>query len=1828
MIARSNTAREHAGITHSSLHDGAAHNASTSLGRGDNRERCSRDALFRAILRRMLDAPTTGNDSFSATSADAAHIAFEAEATTCASLELNGVPCVHALIVRSAARLAGAGVRIDIDGVDGPSSQRHVEIVDAGGCVAVDTADFLIPAALLRRSNERESFDLIATLIASDGRELARARHRLVVVPASHWCGVDHTCESIAAFVTPNAAIIAELHTEAARALKQRTGSDALDGYLSQSAERVQRIAEACFDSLAAREIVYSVLQASFEVTGQKVRTITEVIADRAGNCLDLAVTLAALLESCGLHSVIALGDGHATVGFSTVNSNFADAVHEGPSRLRNRLALGELRMIDATACCSVGAFATALSAGERWLTRAIEAMHVVDISAARRAGFHPLPEIIDRPRMQRAEGETNPSSATKPSAQIWTVRQPATIRASAAKTLTAEQLRLEQWKKKLLDLTLRNRLLNDRDSAGIPLLLDGDADIAHLEDVLWDEAAQRVLSRGAMREMTNVSLRAELDKKWLRSSLDDAELFKRATKAYRDAISSIEETGARALYVAIGFLEYRVEQRPEPVHAPLLLVPIEMRRISRSEGFSVRAVTEDTVANVALAEYLRVTQQLDIGLNDVLTEDNKGVDVVAMLARVRQRARDIPGMTVRSTAKIGIYSFKKMPLFEEMRARETELVKHPVVRSLLTRSLDPTLRMNGLVEPDDVDAVAMYQTLRLPLNADSSQIAAVCSAANGATFVLQGPPGTGKSQTITNLLSDCLARGKRVLFVAEKAAALEVVSERLAKCGLGTFALDLHADHASKSAFVAQIKSTLDELDARAPAATRTFSAVGAAVDQARQRLSASCDALHHASDEGVSVHAAAERRMETFDAIQSVTAAQLEGRLDGAVSSPLRHDTIATRCACVRALVAAVDALPSDVECVFADIAPQSLISFEDAQLIAQEALLAAPLTQRVHDTAAALARVLGLPPSGVAAAANLAAIRQMHEFARGIDHASPLAGALAEVALSPDAPQRLDRLSHAIDAGESAHNALRELEARFDHAALALPLTALAGDLREARSKFIVSRWLIARRVRAELTRVAKTAPRGDLESMLADIEFLQRVGTVCNVATLALPELTLIGLRSSTQPTSADFALDYAAARIALERARPLARAAQRFFPHNIATLMVHVPQSIAAQTLAGAVSAVGDALDVLDHASERISARVNPTPTLLHAGASLDEIAARYTRLCDNASSLSVWSAFTVAREHARAQGLTAVADALLARTLPPNTAERAAETEMLASWIRRALRENVALADCVSNRMEPLRESYAQALDNYARGAANAVAVQARVRSKALLARAESDAAMRSAARVLDELRALTTIRRSIRRVMREGACAIAALKPIVLASPLSAATLLPPDFPQFDLVIFDEASQIPVWDAACAISRGNACVVVGDSKQLPPTNFFAAKESSDDIAADSIEEANRNAQAEAELADALEPLDSLLEEAVASGFAQRSLLWHYRSRDERLIEFSNRKSYGGRLQTFPAAHTTHADLGVEFRHVGGIYDRGKSSTNRIEAQAVVAEIARRLRDDNACAANRSIGVVTFSQAQQTLVQDLLDEALDTDAALRARAAEASKLGEGVFVKNLENVQGDERATMIFSICYGPSASGAATHQFGPLNLSGGERRLNVAVTRAREKIIVITSIRASDLDPAKCRAKGAIDLRDYLAYAEFGAAPVMRGLTRIEHEIDVSSIEQRIADALQTRGWKVALHVGRSRDYRVSIALATAANPHASIFGVEFDGAFHCAAPTVIDREIVRSNVMKSLGWKLMRVSVLDVLRDEAAVVARIDAAANAVLTSAVPVA
>lgn len=409
-------------------------------------------------------------------------------------------------------------------------------------------------------------------------------------------------------------------------------------------------------------------------------------------------------------------------------------------------------------------------------------------------------------------------------------------------------------------------------------------------------------------------------------------------------------------------------------------------------------------------------------------------------------------------------------------------------------------------------------------------------------------------------------------------------------------------------------------------------------------------------------------------------------------------------------------------------------------------------------------------------------------------------------------------------------------------------------------------------------------------------------------------------------------------------------------------------------------------------------------------------------------------------------------------------------------------------------------------------------------------------------------------------------------------LKPCVLMSPLSVAQYLQASHEVFDVVIFDEASQIPVWDAIGAIARGRQLIIVGDPKQLPPTNFFSTNADDED---DLTPEEHKD-------------LESILDELMTHGLRHKRLKWHYRSRHEGLITFSNRQYYENDLLTFPSPEMEHG--GVRFRHLPDArYDKGKSRTNRGEAEALVKELVCRLR--NPLLPRRSYGVVTFSQAQQALVENLLDEERRNFPEIEHHFGDDPPVeGEPVFVKNLENVQGDERDVILFSICYGLDEAGKLSMNFGPLNRDGGERRLNVAVTRAKHEVLVFSGLRGDQIDLTRTRARGVRDLKHFLEYAERGPRALIAATSSPSQAEADSEFERMVADRIRAAGYEVHHQVGCS-GYRVDLGIVDSAAPGRYLLGVECDGATYHRAATARDRDKLRQAVLEDLGWTLHRI-------------------------------
>ncbi len=406
-------------------------------------------------------------------------------------------------------------------------------------------------------------------------------------------------------------------------------------------------------------------------------------------------------------------------------------------------------------------------------------------------------------------------------------------------------------------------------------------------------------------------------------------------------------------------------------------------------------------------------------------------------------------------------------------------------------------------------------------------------------------------------------------------------------------------------------------------------------------------------------------------------------------------------------------------------------------------------------------------------------------------------------------------------------------------------------------------------------------------------------------------------------------------------------------------------------------------------------------------------------------------------------------------------------------------------------------------------------------------------------------------------------------------LKPCLLMSPISVSQFLDPEKTKFDLVIFDEASQLRSEDAICSVYRGKQLVVCGDNKQLPPTTFFE-QGMSDDLPDDDTS-AN----------DSFDAFDSVLD-ACAAVMPQRQLKWHYRSEHESLIAFSNCTFYDYSLITFPSWLQDDDRLGVKFVHVAnGVYDRGGRRDNIREAERVVELVEEHLHRNP----NQSLGIVTFSMAQSDTIENHLEQFRRLNPELERYFA--TDRPERIFVKNLESVQGDERDVLIFSIGYGKDKFGRLTMNFGPLNSSGGERRLNVAVTRARKKIIVVSSIRASDFDLGEINKEGVRVLQRYLDFAERGQEALALQVGEGEFE---SPFEQSVASRIRGLGFAAVPQVGCS-SFRVDLGVIDPSHPGRFILGVECDGASYHSSATARDRDRIRQQILEKLGWKIHRI-------------------------------
>lgn len=1914
----------------------------------------------------------------------------------------NAIPVLRELTIVNETREEVKDVDLQVESVPPflKSKVWHIDAVGVGQRYHLSGLDIRLDGALLARLTEAEtaSVRFVLRRRSEGAEELAYLERSMELLPRNHWGGLSHLPDLIAAFVQPNEPAVERLLKQAAEVLRRHGKNPALNGY-EGGAKRAWELTSAIWSAVGAMGLAYALPPASFEQKGQKVRGPVQIAESGIATCLDLALLFCAAIEQAGLNPLIIFTAGHAFAGVWLKPEEFSTTVIDDITALRKRVKLKELVLFETTLVTQqpVPSFSRAVELGAHQISEEKEASFelAVDIRRARLQRIKPLASAEAPPKGITASAPTvlEPTFAEAPDLPDEDLAPE-----PAAEVLSSKD-RLVRWQRKLLDLSLRNNLLNFR-STKKALKLEAP-DPSALEDLLADGQTLKLLPRPDLMDGADPRSQAiyegreheDVRRAHALDALKRCEVFVAAPKEelearlvelYRTARANMQEGGANTLFLALGFLSWtRDGQLAQRYRAPLVLIPVTLNRRSVRSGFTLTLHDDEPRFNPTLIEMLRQDFKLHLGIAEgELPKDESGLDVTAIWNAVAIATKDIKGWEVTEDVVLATFSFAKYLMWKDLTDRIDQLRENAVVRHLIDTPREPFASGVSFPEPRNLDRELAPERMFCPLPADSSQLSAVLAAARGKDFVLIGPPGTGKSQTIANLIAQCLAEGKRVLFVSEKIAALEVVYRRLREVGLGEFCLELHSNKARKLDVLAQLQKAWD---ARGEIDREAWLAEAQRLKRLRDELNAYVERLHHRHVNGMSIFEAIGRTVDGND----VPLVNLSW------ASPTAHGT-----ADLDAIREVVERLEVNAQAVGHGALlsnPLAAIGRSEWSPLWQQGVVEAarailPAVQSLKRAYAQFAELVQLPssPLGRRARGAIAVLARTLPQAAGRDWrfaVRPDAQTITErlergatlltehrklsAALSPPWPdsvisacehglrlleQRrkthaqvgepwsadlIAELENGLDLLDQIHERKRRLSVRYGPQIEQLSIPQLSRDWDRANKAIWPLSWVGKRKVRSALTAVAEEGGEpdvaGDLqllgeiraleaqvsalslaretggiwEGLKTRVEFarcairfqvvlgaarrdepwedvgfeaiangrcgerlkgemalLRRLRTLdaelkgletLNAATgglwaglatrseilkaalrfqAAVREIRVRGELSGEHEEirrgecGAVLAADFARLqqRNALERhiasydelkeltagvwaghntnLEELEKALK--FCASVAASIVNLAStaeevtSISARLQrllgegnallghAGPVKEAGraylDAWSELQRVTEQLAAAGSFSERCKSelSEAPIEELATRCNGIIAAAGRLRTWCAWRKVRDEALSCGLAPLVDAIETGGVAQGQVRRAFETNYARWWLNAAVDQDPVIRGFVSAEHEK-RISDFRALDDRFTELTRAL-----VRATLCAGLPSQDGVTRNSEwGVLRHEMNKKKRHMPLRELIRQIPEALTKLTPCLLMSPLSIAQYLAPDTKTFNLVVFDEASQIPVWDAIGAIARGQQVVMVGDPKQLPPTSFFDRAESDlddEDVEAD---------------------LESILDECLGANLPVMNLSWHYRSRHESLIAFSNHRYYGGGLVTFPSPLTD--DRAVSFHYVKGVYEKGGARINQAEAKALVADLVGRLKSQQFRESKLSIGVVTFNSEQQSLIEDLLDEERRRDPSIESFFAETEL--EPVLVKNLESVQGDERDIIYFSITYGQDSSGAVSMNFGPLNREGGERRLNVAITRARRELRVFSSLKPDQMDLARTQARGVRDLKHFLEFADRGSKALAEATSGSlgGHE---SPFEAAVARALANKGWELHTQVGVSA-FRIDLA---AVHPDARgiyLAGIECDGATYHRSATARDRDKLREHVLRELGWKILRVWSTDWWIDPAGTLEKLDA-------------
>ena len=1313
--------------------------------------------------------------------------------------------------------------------------------------------------------------------------------------------------------------------------------------------------------------------------------------------------------------------------------------------------------------------------------------------------------------------------------------------------------------RKELLDLTLRNPLLSfkarNRNLSIINQTPMNAYKILVLENkkmYFSPNKAETKKSRAhTFIDQTKEFLSSESDKT-LKADLTPSELQKRLFYIDQQSKTMVQEQGYNILYIALGFIEWIDKKKPRQKNlAPLILIPVAMERKKVGNSFSLSWTGEDIQNNISIQAKLR-----EAGIELPKFEQTSYIEGVNQyLADVKKAIRPFSKWDVKDDVALGFFSFTKFVMYNDLNpeswSKDVDLTKNELIQSIFNPSKNV---YEDTFEEEDVDEKLHYKTMYQVLDADSSQIAVIENVKAGHNLVVEGPPGTGKSQTIVNLIAELIAEGKTVLFVSEKMAALEVVKSRLDSVGLGKFVLELHSHKTRRKQFLKNLKKATNVRATRDLKLDQTLRKL----ENLRDQLDQYAEIIHtpmanvnltpfelYGMKESSEDYFARQSKLlplVRFNNAEDLTMKELDDIIISLENLAELYSTISKNNPWSYCNPKSL--LPADlreIELLIRD-SLESLSDFRYEMNVVNEVYgIKIPNTLKEYEDSITALNILNSESANLVDSSILLSKYWFNSPEKSLElikllqhyqHASGLFNKFSDYLLVAD----LDTIIYDLE--KESHKKFKLFGGNSHKEELYKLYNGNVPSDREALNDLIKVRNHIKIRQSLKDNEALGRAYFGDLWSENANINDLKQVANWMNkfvylISNGTFSETTVKMLSNDLFLPDMDSSID------------DYVEKGNRFY-ENL----------------------------------KKLESKLNPRSKIIFKRETddvpFDKWENQLNKWKGQLSSLHLWSQYSNTKRACRNSEASLFIKTIEKRNIKKDDVKPMVLGNFADSLLNIVFNENDTLATFIGelheNRIKEFKDLDVKIIN---------------LNRKRIFNKLNSQipkiygAANDPEAKVLAGEFTRKSGHLPVRTLLEKAGGTIKKIKPVFMMSPLSIAQYLDPTNPklQFDVVIFDEASQVKPEDALGAFMRGKTAVVMGDTQQLPPTSFF-------DQMTDS--------ESGEEVATALD-MESILHLCKLS-FPVKMLKWHYRSRHESLINISNREFYDNELLVYPSPSHTDPELGLKFHYNPNTqYHRGEGSANPLEAKDVVKEIFKHFAKYGD---KKSLGVGTFSVAQKNAILEELE--IERKAHPEYEALFSENKEERFFVKNLETIQGDERDVILISVGYGYDTEGKMSLNFGPLNQDGGERRLNVLVTRAREKCVVFTNFRAHDIHLTANPPFGVKSLQAFLEYAEN-----LHYNQSVQYDdYEEAPFEDAICNFIAENGYEVDKKVGCA-GFRVDLAIKDPDNPGKYILGIQCDGHNYASSKVARDRDRLREQVLNGLGWNIYHIWSTDWYRN-----------------------